>query len=245
MEALQTPTPWEVVRSNPKQGTGEAGAGDHTSQSCEPHGTAHVPLTSVPPAPRQWQLHSRTLWSPRSSAQPRGPGRGEALPGGGPAGGSGRGHRSPPPGALRQSIPAGWLGPLVVAAAGQVQEEGGLTAPRAPGAHTHTVGARPKETPSAPRSSTVAAQSSQLRLCSGLCRGCSQPGRPGGQTLRAMSPGPIYRSGVGWGCQQSDGGSAWPGRGQPLCSCQDPAPEARAKSALGTGQAHPYFLSSP
>lgn len=53
VEALQTPTPWEVVRSNPKQGTGEAGAETRTSQSCEPHGTAHVPLTSVPPCPRQ------------------------------------------------------------------------------------------------------------------------------------------------------------------------------------------------
>lgn len=66
--------------------------------------------------------------------------------------GSGRGHRSPPPGSLRQRTPAGWLGPPVVAATGQVQEGGGgLTSARGSGAHVRALGARSREeTPSAP-----------------------------------------------------------------------------------------------
>lgn len=54
VEALQTPTPGEVVKSNRKQGTAEAGAETPTPtvSLSEPHGPAHVSLTSLPTCSR-------------------------------------------------------------------------------------------------------------------------------------------------------------------------------------------------
>lgn len=55
VEALQTPTPGEVVKSNRNQGTAEAGAETPTPtvSLSEPHGPAHVSLTSLPTCSRR------------------------------------------------------------------------------------------------------------------------------------------------------------------------------------------------
>lgn len=92
----------------------------------------------------------------------------------------------------------------------------------------------------------MVAQGGQLRLCPGLCCVAShQGGReagPCGLCPQVLSIGP----GVGLGRpQQSDEGSAGLGGGSPSSSARTLPPEAQAKSALGTGPAHPHFPSSP
>lgn len=163
--------------------------------------------------------------------------------------GSGRGHRSPPPGALRQSIPAGWLGPLVVAAAGQVREGGGgLTSAQGSGAHTHTVGARPREeTPSAPEElhGGGPGQSAQTLLWPlPSCLPTREAGRPdpAGYVPRSYLQVPEWAGGAP--SRVTGEALAWEGTA-PLALPGPCSQRPRAKSALGTGQAHPYFLSSP